>query len=97
MEVIPARLRAIFGVGLKEATNWRLRAANMRTTLLLVWEEEDKEELPVNPKYRENMRRKQRKRETEPRHCIHTPHHQISARKRPSLHLRRHTLYKGMK
>ncbi|KAL3864423.1 hypothetical protein ACJMK2_006107 [Sinanodonta woodiana] len=69
VEVIPARaLRAIFGVGLKEATNWSLSAATKRTTLLLVWDKEDKEEIPGNSKYRGNRGRKRRKRETEPRH-----------------------------
>ncbi|KAL3867093.1 hypothetical protein ACJMK2_044324 [Sinanodonta woodiana] len=67
VEVIPAcALRAIFGLGLKEATNWSLRAANKRTTLLLVWDKDDKKEKSGIPKYRGNRGRK-RRRETGPR------------------------------
>ncbi|KAL3864211.1 hypothetical protein ACJMK2_005946 [Sinanodonta woodiana] len=67
VEVIPAcALRAIFGVGLKEGTNWSLRAAKKRTTLLLVWDEDDKKEKSGIPIYRENRGRK-RRRETGPR------------------------------
>ncbi|KAL3885506.1 hypothetical protein ACJMK2_025559 [Sinanodonta woodiana] len=67
VEVIPVcALRAIFGVGLKEATNWSSRAANKRTTLLLVWDQEEKKETTGIPKYRGKRGRKQRKRETVP-------------------------------
>ncbi|KAL3856995.1 hypothetical protein ACJMK2_011699 [Sinanodonta woodiana] len=67
VEVIPVcALRAIFGIGLKEATNWSIRAANKRTTLLLVWDQEEKKGTTGIPKYRGNRRMKQRKRETDP-------------------------------
>ncbi|KAL3862472.1 hypothetical protein ACJMK2_008436 [Sinanodonta woodiana] len=80
-EVIPAcALRAIFGVGLKEATNWSLRAANKRTTLLLVWDEE----ISGIPMYRENRGKKRRKRETEPRHSTPPPPPNISEEPAPA-------------
>ena len=49
-DVIPEpALQAIFGLRLKEASNWSLRAAGRRTTLLLVW---DKEDFNGVPQYR---------------------------------------------
>ncbi|KAL3846994.1 hypothetical protein ACJMK2_017934 [Sinanodonta woodiana] len=97
VEVIPAwALRAIFGVGLKEATNWSLRAASKRTTLLLVWDEEDKNEIPVSPKYRGNRGRKRWKRETElTQH--QTPTTKYQRGKKPPLHLKMRTLYNGVR
>ena len=94
--VIPACvLRAIFDLGLKEATNWSLRAANKRTTLLLVWDEDDKKEIPGIPKYRGNRGGKRRKRETEPRHSTPPPQPTISEEPAPAPHVKGHTVQLG--
>ena len=96
VEVIPAQaLSAIFGVGLKEATNWSLRAANKRTTLLLVWDDEDKEENKGVPKYRGNRGGKRRRRETEPRRDTPPPPPKISEEPAPKPPKQADTVQEG--
>ncbi|KAL3846988.1 hypothetical protein ACJMK2_017928 [Sinanodonta woodiana] len=77
-DIVPApALSALFGLGLKEATNWSLRAAGRRTTLLLVWDKEDNNEEKGTLKYRRGRGRKQRRRETGPRCTPHTPQPEV--------------------
>ena len=60
-DIFPAQaLSAIFGLGLKEASNWSLRAAGRRTTLLLVWDKEENNEDRGALKYK-RTRGKQRR------------------------------------
>ena len=64
-EIIPAQaLRAIFGVGLLEADSWSLRAAEKRTTLLLVWDKEEQKNGDFM--YKKKKGRKRRQKETKP-------------------------------
>ncbi|KAL3860883.1 hypothetical protein ACJMK2_006979 [Sinanodonta woodiana] len=44
-DIVPEpALKALCGLGLRNANNWSLRATGRRTTLLLVWDKEEKQE-----------------------------------------------------
>ncbi|KAL3886975.1 hypothetical protein ACJMK2_026931 [Sinanodonta woodiana] len=68
MEIVPEpALKALFGLGLKSATNWSLRAAEKRTTLLLVWDQDDKQENRGNLKFRRGRGKRRPKRGNQPK------------------------------
>ncbi|KAL3863594.1 hypothetical protein ACJMK2_005345 [Sinanodonta woodiana] len=81
-EIIPHQaLRAIMGMGLTIATGWSLRAREKRTTILLIWGNNDNE--LENLQYRRNSGGKQRRRqETEPNHS--TPPQQLTVTDNPA-------------
>ncbi|KAL3885778.1 hypothetical protein ACJMK2_025817 [Sinanodonta woodiana] len=97
-DIVPApALSALFGRGLKEATNWSFRAAGKRTTLLLVWDKEDNKEDKGTLTYRRGRGRKQRRRETGPR-CPHPhpPHNQKFIKSQPQRNQKGSNLYLGL-
>ena len=73
MDIVPAHvLEALMGIGLKLAYNWSLRASQRRTTLLLVWDQEDIQE--GNLKCMGTRRKRVRRpRETPPDHSTPPP------------------------
>ncbi|KAL3866621.1 hypothetical protein ACJMK2_043905 [Sinanodonta woodiana] len=67
-DIVPElALKALLGLGLKSANNWSLRAAGRRTTLLLVWDKEDKQEDRGNLEFRRSRGRRRPKRGNQPK------------------------------
>ncbi|KAL3890565.1 hypothetical protein ACJMK2_002847 [Sinanodonta woodiana] len=61
-DIVPEpALKALLGLGLRNANNWSLRAAGKRTTLLLVWDQEDKHEDRGNLEFRRSRGRRRPK------------------------------------
>ncbi|KAL3877157.1 hypothetical protein ACJMK2_034905 [Sinanodonta woodiana] len=74
-DIVPeTALQALIGLGLKSANNWSLRAAGSRTTLLLVWDAEENKE-KGRLEYRRGRRKKQPRRENQPRAVTPSPPH----------------------
>ncbi|KAL3876164.1 hypothetical protein ACJMK2_034036 [Sinanodonta woodiana] len=71
-------LKALMGLGLQGASNWSLRAAGRRTTLLLVWN--NKKEEKGNLKFRRGRGRRQSRRETSQLRAPHPTHHNLKKR-----------------
>ncbi|KAL3879720.1 hypothetical protein ACJMK2_032006 [Sinanodonta woodiana] len=68
-------LKALMGLGLQGASNWSLRAAGRRTTLLLVWDNEKEEK--GNLKFRRGRGRRQSRRENQPTESPHPTHYNL--------------------
>ncbi|KAL3863933.1 hypothetical protein ACJMK2_005654 [Sinanodonta woodiana] len=60
-DIVPEQaLNALCGLGLRNANNWSLRATGRRTTLLLVWDKEDKQEDRGNLEFKRSRGRRRR-------------------------------------